>query len=295
MRIFVILQCLLLSLVVAGAETPAPSLASLPSGKWGKKVLVVAHRGASKQAPENTLPAFELAWKQGADAIEGDFRLTKDGQVVCIHDANTKRTTGMDLVVAGSTVSELRELDAGVWRGVAFRDTRIPTMAEVFSTIPAGKKIFIELKSGVEIIPALLEGLQQSELSTEQILVISFHKDVLKKLKAVAPQYKTSWLVGFKKDESGEIIPAYDAVLDTLSEIKADGLSSGRQLIDAAFVRHIMDKGIEHHVWTVDDTEVAKRLRSWGTRSVTSNVPADILAAFAEHPVKHLQSCPPTH
>ena len=84
-------------------------------------MLIVAHRGASKRAPGNTLPAFELAWKQGADAIEGDFRLTKDGHVVCIHDETIKRTAGADLNVAQSTLSELRKLDVGAWFDPAFK------------------------------------------------------------------------------------------------------------------------------------------------------------------------------
>ena len=78
---------------------------------------LVAHRGASKDAPENTLPAFELAWKQGADAIEGDFYLTKDGKIVCFHDGDTKKITGKKLVVKDSTLAELQALDVGEWRG----------------------------------------------------------------------------------------------------------------------------------------------------------------------------------
>ena len=70
--------------------------------------MIVAHRGASGEAPENTIPAFNLAWKQGADAIEGDFHLTKDGHVVCIHDANTKKVAGKNLVVKDTTLAELK-------------------------------------------------------------------------------------------------------------------------------------------------------------------------------------------
>ncbi|MDP7286911.1 MAG: glycerophosphodiester phosphodiesterase family protein, partial [Phycisphaerae bacterium] len=71
---------------------------------------IVAHRGASRDAPENTIAAFELAWKQGADAIEGDFYLTKDRRIVCIHDSSTKRTARANLSVAKSTLAELRKL-----------------------------------------------------------------------------------------------------------------------------------------------------------------------------------------
>ena len=102
--------------------------------------LIVAHRGSSFEAPENTLPAFRLAWEQGADAIERDFLLTKDDQIVCIHDASTKRLSDKNLVVSKSTFEELRALDVGAWKHEKFKGTKIPTISEVFATIPKGKK-----------------------------------------------------------------------------------------------------------------------------------------------------------
>lgn len=83
--------------------------------------VIVAHRGASHDAPENTLPAFELAWEQGADAIEGDFHLTRDGHIICLHDKDTKRTAGVKLVVKNSPLAELRKLDVGEWKDPRFK------------------------------------------------------------------------------------------------------------------------------------------------------------------------------
>jgi glycerophosphoryl diester phosphodiesterase len=77
---------------------------------------LIAHRGASQAAPENTLAAFRLAWKEGADGIEGDFRLSKDGKIVCIHDADTKRANGAKFVVADTDSHVLRKLDVGKWK-----------------------------------------------------------------------------------------------------------------------------------------------------------------------------------
>src|SRR4051812_33505820 len=81
------------------------------------RVEIVAHRGASYDAPENTVAAIKLAWEQKADASEFDVYLTKDGQIVISHDANTKRTTGVDKKVAEQTLEEIRRLDAGKWKG----------------------------------------------------------------------------------------------------------------------------------------------------------------------------------
>ena len=141
--------------------------------------MVVAHRGASGEAPENTIPAFNLAWKQGADAIEGDFHLTKDGQVVCIHDANTKKVAGKNLVVKNTTLAELKKLDVGIKKGAAFEGTSIPTIGEVFETIPAKKKIYIEIKCGLEIISPLLREVSKSRLEKEQVVFICFDAKII--------------------------------------------------------------------------------------------------------------------
>src|SRR6185369_848081 len=89
--------------------------------------MLIAHRGASRDAPENTLAAFRLAWQQGADGIEADFRLTRDGRVVCLHDASTGRTAGVDLAVAEASLEELKRLDVGGWKGARWAGERIPT------------------------------------------------------------------------------------------------------------------------------------------------------------------------
>ncbi len=234
--------------------------------------LIVAHRGASRDAPENTIPAFQLAWEQGADAIEGDFHLSKDGEIVCFHDADTKRVAGTQLVVRQSTLAELKQLDVGATHGVAFNGTRIPTIAEVFATIPQGKKIFIEVKCGAEIIPTLLNEIDQSGLTQEQIVVISFNKQVIQQLKIKAPQYKASWLCSFKKQETGEITPSLATVLKTLKQIQADGLSSNTAL-PASVIEAVSQQGYEWHVWTINDLNTARRMQALGVLSITTDVP----------------------
>lgn len=234
--------------------------------------LIVAHRGASRDAPGNTIPAFQLAWEQGADAIEADFHLSKDGEIVCFHDADTERVAGTQLVVRQSTLAELKQLDVGATHGVAFNGTRIPTIAEVFATIPQGKKIFIEVKCGAEIIPTLLNEIDQSGLTQEQIVVISFNKQVIQQLKIKAPQYKASWLCSFNKQETGEITPSLATVLKTLRQIQADGLSSNTA-VPASVIEAVSQQGYEWHVWTINDLNTASRMQALGVLSITTDVP----------------------
>ncbi|MCF7958808.1 MAG: glycerophosphodiester phosphodiesterase [Phycisphaerae bacterium] len=234
--------------------------------------LVIAHRGASRDAPENTIAAFRLAWKQHADAIEGDFHLTKDGHIVCIHDKNTKRVARENLVVKESTLKQLRALDVGKHPGKAYKGSVIPTIAEVFSTVPEKKKIYIEVKCGAEIIEKLLSEIRKSGLKREQIALISFNKEVIRKFKTKAPDLKALLLVSFKRTKLGEIRPAQETVMKDLALCSADGLSASRQSNSKEFIKKVMTAGYEYHVWTVDDVKTANRFKELGAMSITTNV-----------------------
>jgi glycerophosphoryl diester phosphodiesterase len=119
-------------------------------------VEIVAHRGFSARAPENTLAAFELGWKNQTDACELDVYLTVDGKTVVIHDKDTKRTAGVNLDVAKSTQAELTAIDVGTWKGKEWAKEKIPTLEQALATMPKGKqRFFIEIKCGAEIVPEL--------------------------------------------------------------------------------------------------------------------------------------------
>jgi glycerophosphoryl diester phosphodiesterase len=248
--------------------------------------LIVAHRGASADAPENTIPAFKLAWEQGADAIEGDFHQTADGRIVCIHDKDTKRVADRNLVVKASTLAELRELDVGAYRGEEYRGSGIPTLAEVFETVPAEKKIYIEIKSDASIIPNLLAEIETSDLRDEQIVVISFREEVIHALKTQAPRLAANWLVSFKRKGFGGLQPSMKEVFATLDRIDADGLGSGKDHIGAPMIRGILDRGLGYHVWTVDDVANARKFKAWGALSITTNVPGVMRAHLGDSPAE---------
>ena len=248
------------------------SLLFLCNAGWSKP-LIVAHRGASHDAPENTLPAFVLAWKQGADAIEGDFLLTKDNKIICIHDDSTQRLADLNLVVRQSTLKELRELDVGLWKHDNYKRTKIPTIAEVFATIPQGKKIFVEVNCGPEIIPHLVKEIENSKLNTEQVVLICFKKEVVQDFKKAKPKNKAFWLSNFKKDKEGIWTPSAGSVLATLKASRADGLDSNKNIPDE-IARKVMDAGYEWHAWTVNDIATAKKLKALGIHSITTDRPA---------------------
>ena len=247
--------------------------------------MIVAHRGASEEAPENTLAAFRLAWERGADAIEGDFYLTSDGHIVAMHDETTKRTAGgVELRVASSTLAQLQALDVGAWKADRYRGERIPTLDQVLAIVPPGKKIFIEIKCGPEIVSKLRAVLHAASRPLEQVVVISFHESVIMEAKRQIPQIKACWLVGYKQDEVTKVwSPPTADVLSTLQRIGADGLDTegNRHVVDQALVQLLRARGKEIHVWTIDQPADARHFQELGVDSITTNRPAEIRAAMA--------------
>lgn len=233
---------------------------------------LIAHRGAAHDAPENTLAAFELAWQQGADGIEGDFQLTRDGEIVCIHDAFTMRTARRPRKVTKATLAELRQLDVGSWKGAQWRGIRIPTLGEVLATVPAGKKMFIEIKSGPEIVPPLKAVLAASGLQDRQAIIISFDDQVIVETKRLQPQLKALWITDFTTDKKTGVRPSAQEILETLERIGADGVDCrSHATVDQAFMQTIRAAQKEVHIWTVDDVPMARRYLQLGADSLTSN------------------------
>lgn len=237
---------------------------------------IVAHRGASAEAPENTLPAFRLAWKQSADAIEGDFFLSRDGQVVCIHDRSTKKLADRDVDVSKSTLAELRTLDVGKWKAARWTGTRIPTIAEVLATVPTGKRIFIEIKSGPEILPALAREIRASGRRDDQLVIISFNEKVIASAARQLPRLKRIWVSSFKQDRlTGSWSPTLDQLIATAKRVHADGVDvqAVDEVVNAALVDAVHAAGLEFHVWTVNDPAQARRLSAMHVDSITTDRP----------------------
>ena len=227
--------------------------------------MIIAHRGISFDLPENSLSAFNASWAVGVDGIEGDFHLTRDGSIVCIHDNNTSRVCNKNLVICNSTLQELKELNLQC-EGKDHLNIKIPTLTEVLKIVPSGKKIFIEIKCGVEILSPLIKELSRSKINSNQVVIISFDSQVVKELKEMAPEYKALLLYSYK--EGREV----SSLINEMFDIKADGIGTDNQL-SKEFVEKVIISGLEYHSWTIDNADTANQLISWGTNSITTNEP----------------------
>ncbi len=240
--------------------------------------LIIAHRGASHDAPENTLAAFQLAWERRADGIEGDFYLTKDGQIVCIHDKTTARTAPAhaELTVAESTLAQLQSLDVGSWKSPKYAGERMPTLNQVMETVPDEGRIFVEIKCGPEILPVLEAQLAVSGLKPRQIVIICFNKEVVTQARQRMPQYKANWLTSYKQEtDNSPWTPSQLEVCQTLKQTAATGLGSQGELqvINESFVQAIRQQGNEFHVWTINDLNAARTFQALGAESITTDRP----------------------
>lgn len=247
--------------------------------------MITAHRGASDDAPENTLAAFRLAWRQGADAIEGDFRLSGDGDVVCIHDADTARTCGVNLTVADTPLARLRELDYGRWKGEGFAGETCPTLTEVLAVVPTGKRLYVELKTGPEIVPQLARDLERAAVAPAAVVLIAFDEATIIACKKRLPAVRAHWLTAFQESSkaTGQWRPTAAAIAEIVRRCGADGvgMQARAEFIDAAFVETLWSGGVgEFHVWTVDHPEDARHFAKLGAVGITTNRPALLRTAL---------------
>jgi len=238
--------------------------------------LIITHRGASFDAPENTLAAFRLAWQQNADGAEGDFQLTCDGQIICMHDLTTGRTASADRVVSQSTFDELRKLDVGIWKHPRFTSEPIPTLDEILALLPPRKLFFIEIKCGPEILPPIREAIARSNASTDQLRILCFDAAVIATAREMLPAIRAHWLVDYSiVPATNAKTPTPQAILKTLREISASGFNSHADtaVLTAKFVTELHAAGFEVAAWTVDDPSLAGQLTRAGVEFITTNRP----------------------
>jgi len=240
------------------------------------KIEIVAHRGASYDAPENTLESIELGWQQQADAVELDIMLSRDGKIVVFHDKDTKRLGGVDKPVVEQTLQELQALDVGRWKNERFTGTRIPDFSRILATIPSGKRLFIEIKCGPEILPELKRELAAADRPPAQTALIGFSADTMAAAKRQFPNLEVFWIVDIKPNpKSGKKTPPVEELIAGAKSAGVDGLDlSACEAIDEEFGSRILNSGLKLAVWTVNDPQLARQMIRAGVQSLTTDRPA---------------------
>jgi glycerophosphoryl diester phosphodiesterase len=245
-----------------------------PAPRAGRGPLVLGHRGASAEAPENTLAAFRLALGRGADGVELDVWRCGSGEVVVVHDERTGRVAGEDLSVPDAPLGDLRRLDVGAWKGDAHRGERIPLLAEVLEALP-GAIVNVELKSrgrDLRLAEAAARVITRAGAGG-RVIVSSFDWRLVTAFRLAAPDVPVGLL--FDGEHAWRLRLAAALRLLGPSAVHPD-----RRLVTPARARAWTARGLAMNVWTVDDPAEAGALAALGATAVITNVPDRIRKAL---------------
>ena len=256
-------------LIVAGAAVGGDRLATIDEFyASGTGMRVIAHRGFSSRAPENTLAAIREAISIGADMAEIDVTLSSDEEIVVIHDETLQRTTNGSGLVSQFTLAELKDLDAGSWFGPRFAGERIPTLDEVLRTVNGKILLNIEIKSeAVEggIAARVVETVQRHEMK-DQVVISSFSPTALEQVHSLAPQFTTAVL------HNQDLQQGLDAV-DIVDSLGASVFNIKRTRLTSTMMRRCLEHGIPVGIYTVNKKRHMRRMIKKG-----------VAAVFTDHP-----------
>jgi glycerophosphoryl diester phosphodiesterase len=280
--IFVLIALLL----TACGTTPTPAPAAIPGSPSPQAtlpdVLVVAHRGGAALAPENTLAAFGNALKIGVDMVECDVHLSKDGELVVMHDPDLARTTNGAGQISGLTLAELKKLNAAAKFGNGgWPEQQIPTLDELLDLVKGKVGIQIEIKTtaGNARYPGIekkVADLLNAKGMPDKAIVISFDFPTLKDIKAIDPRIKTGALVNAQW-MTAHITQSPEQILDEVTQAtSADYFMPTAGAVSEPLVRATHAKGLKMGVWTVDTTSDMLRLAGFGVDAITSNKPDEL-------------------
>jgi glycerophosphoryl diester phosphodiesterase len=237
------------------------------------QTLNFGHRGASAYAPENTLAAFNLAFDLGADGVELDVSLTQDGVPVVIHDDRVDRTTDGRGAVKDMTLAEIQRLDAGAKFDAKFRGERVPTLAEVLSTVGKRGIVNIELKSGkladVGLETAAIARVIEESGAADRVIISSFNHFALHRMHDLDARLPIGFLY-FNR------VPISLPYVETRPLARPTALHPRFVVVTPGFVKWARGKNYQINTWTVDEPEEMRRLIALGVDSIMTNKP-DVL------------------
>jgi len=272
--------------------------------------LVIAHRGASGLAPENTLAAFALAIGLGADGVEMDVQLAADGRVMVIHDARVNRTTDAVGRVANFTVEQFEGLDAGGWferrlllrprvRAMAnraaviagrdelhFSTERVPTLDATLDLIAPARlqRVYIELKGHrtdkAPLLEATLALVRERQMERE-VTLLSFDHEIIKRVKQVAPHLRTAATFGI----TGRRLISTRTIINAAQRVEADEVALHYALATRRAVTALHAAGLAVSVWTANSKLLMFRLAASGVDGIMTNFPDRLIDVLGRNPI----------
>jgi glycerophosphoryl diester phosphodiesterase len=233
--------------------------------------LFIGHRGYAAKYPENTLAGFRAAAEAGLGMVELDVRLSRDRQLVVIHDADLVRLTGMSRRVEETTWAELQTVDAGAWFDPAFSGERIPTLAQVFAVLPTQMRVNVEIKPGTHESDDPADGIERQVLAVigrfsdhRQPLISSFNPAILSRVRELAPHQPLAVLSDTQRQPDD---------MDLCQAIAAVSWHPHHSLISAQRVAEAHKRGLKVYPFTINTIADFRRVKAAGVDGIFSDDP----------------------
>lgn len=265
-----------LLMTVSACNQPDQSALPLLYTDDGDGFVVIAHRGASAYAPENTMIAFQKALDMNAELIELDVMLSKDGVPVLFHDQTLDRKTNGSGEVRDYTFEDLRQLDAGSWFSDEFAGEKIPSLEEVLQWASGKMALNIEIKTDAwredlsqSIEPKVVQLVRDSGMA-EHMIFSSFDYRILRRLKELAPELRTAML--YEPTQSGEKDP-----LTLVTELSADAFNCSATQLTPEWLEMLKEADVPVLVYTVNDPDMMKQFIEAGVSGIFSDYPDKLL------------------
>ena len=251
-------------------------------------IKIIAHRGGSNLAPENTMAAFQNALDLGVDMIEIDIEQTIDSVVVVIHDTKVDRTTNGKGKVDSLTYSYIKTLDAGSWFNTRFKGEKISTLEEVLEAVNGKATVLIEIKSGDERYPGIekrtVEAIQRFNAHSWTI-VQSFNKKTVERVKILDNKIITYYLLGRNFMSYYHSLQAKNKKNKT-QEFLFDGIAVHYSMLNAASVDSVKQMGLGVFTWTVDEEDDMKKMIEFGVDGIITDSPDKLIGLIKSRKVR---------
>ncbi len=247
---------------------------------------IFGHRGARRAAPENTLPAFQIALDMGVDGLELDVQLSSDGQLVVIHDFTLERTTNGSGLVSDLSAAELAALDAGSYLSADYADAGVPTLQEVLDLVGDSCRVNVEIKSvdpeGGPAVEPLAELIRARGLY-DQVIVSSFNPISLIKMRWADPRVRLGLLYEVR-------LPPHLQYAWFTSILNPEAIHPQSPLVNEEVMQWARARGLEVNAWTVNVIDEARRLAALGVDALITDIPDVLIGALAEEPPRYLET-----
>lgn len=245
---------------------------------------IIAHRGSNKEAPQNTLPAFQRAIDEHADGFETDVHVTKDGKLVICHNYTIDATSDGRGEITSYTLGELKKFDFGSYFSAEYKGTPLPTVDEFLELAGSSDAeiINIELKAPRQaesgIVQKTLDAVKAHNLR-DRILISSFNRHILQEVKDLDPHFRTGFLYPTIDYHASPFV--YDP-FPIAKRIGADALHPMSVVVTPRLIRRAHKRGMKVNVWTVDDKKTAQHLAAIGADGIITNAPGRVREYLAK-------------